>query len=255
MTKRLDASAYQTDKSDLTHYLQNYETLFAGMVQQEIRLLELGVDKGGSLLMWRDYFDNGVIVGLDTNPVHVEDPTGRIRIYQGRQEDTALLSRIAKQEAPAGFDIIIDDCSHIGRLTQISFWHLFQRHLKPGGIYAIEDWGTGYWGRWVDGKDYGRDGEGLLAADPVSSHRSLAGSLADSRLVRHLPRFPALLRRFGRVGRIPSHDYGMVGFVKELVDECGIGDITHPQWTRLRRRQSRIRMMQVSHGHVIVFKP
>lgn len=26
----------------------------------------------------------------------------------------------------------------------------------------------------------------------------------------------------------PSHQRGMVGFIKELVDECGTADITHP---------------------------
>lgn len=54
--------------------------------------------------------------------------------------------------APGGFDIIIDDSSHIGEFTKTAFWHLVDSHLKPGGIYAIEDWFTGYWDDWSDGK-------------------------------------------------------------------------------------------------------
>jgi hypothetical protein len=50
---------------------------------------------------------------------------------------------IADNVAPEGFDIIIDDASHIGELTKTAFWHLFDNHLKPNGLYAIEDWGTG----------------------------------------------------------------------------------------------------------------
>ena len=50
--------------------------------------------------------------------------------------------------------IIIDDCSHIGEFTALSFWHLFDRHLKPGGLYVIEDWGTGYMRGTPDGKAY-----------------------------------------------------------------------------------------------------
>jgi len=39
----------------------------------------------------------------------------------------------------------------LNALTRRSFWHFFQHHLKPGGLYVIEDWGTGYWSDWPDG--------------------------------------------------------------------------------------------------------
>jgi spermidine synthase len=61
---------------------------------------------------------------------------------------------VARKTAPEGFDIIIDDASHFGDLTKIAFWHLFDNHLKPSGLYVIEDWGTGYWSDWTDGKAY-----------------------------------------------------------------------------------------------------
>jgi SAM-dependent methyltransferase len=154
-TKRtLDASNYDTDKAAHTHYLRNYEEYFRPLLDRDVRLLELGVLKGGSLLLWRDYFERGVIAGLDLNPAQIEDPTGRIRLYQGGQQETELLDRIARECAPEGFDVIIDDCSHVGELARVSFWHLFENHLKPGGLYVIEDWGTGYWDFWPDGVSY-----------------------------------------------------------------------------------------------------
>src|SRR5438309_8699047 len=58
------------------------------------------------------------------------------------------------ETAPEGFDVIIDDCSHIGELTRISFWHLFEHHLKPGGLYVIEDWSTGYWDSWFRSEEH-----------------------------------------------------------------------------------------------------
>ncbi|MGI9105179.1 MAG: hypothetical protein ACR2G4_02910 [Pyrinomonadaceae bacterium] len=67
--KSLDADRYDTDKKINAHYLRNYEEYFARLVDQEIRLLELGIYYGGSLLLWRDYFQKGIIVGLDINPV------------------------------------------------------------------------------------------------------------------------------------------------------------------------------------------
>ena len=253
MRKTINAAGYDSDKSENLHYLRNYEECFEHLAGKEIRLLELGVDKGGSLLLWHDYFERGIIVGVDMNPIHIEDPTGRIRSYQGLQQDTALLDRIAREQAPEGFDIIIDDCSHIGELTRISFWHLFEKHLKPGGIYAIEDWGTGYWGSWIDGKRY-RPKAKDLCCQLGHSIRSSVHRLLDNAAFRRLPVLSTWVRSHKYERRIRSHDYGMVGFVKELIDECGMGDITHPKWGTAPQQSSRICRMQISHGHVIVFK-
>src|SRR5438876_1600666 len=149
--KSIDARSYDTDKAKHQHYLRSYEDYFRPLLAQDVRLLELGVLNGGSLLLWRDYFERGLIVGLDVQPVHIEDSTGRIRVYQGKQQDKRLLDQIALETAPDGFDVIIDDCSHIGELTRLSFWHLFDNHLKPGGLYVIEDWSASYWDTWFDG--------------------------------------------------------------------------------------------------------
>ncbi len=78
----------------------------------------------------------------------------RIQVFEGSQADTVFLSEVAHETAPEGFDIIIDDASHLGELTKIAFWHLFDNHLKPGGLYVIEDWGTGYWSDWPDGMTF-----------------------------------------------------------------------------------------------------
>jgi hypothetical protein len=45
--------------SDKLHYLKIYDPIFEPYVQKKIALLELGVLKGGSLLLWRDYFPFG----------------------------------------------------------------------------------------------------------------------------------------------------------------------------------------------------
>lgn len=73
----------------------------------------------------------------------------------------------------------------------------------------IEDWGTGYW-----------------------------------------PSFPD-----GRAPDGTPHVAGMVGFVKELVDECAAADITDADRGTPPRRESRIERMQVGFGQVFVVKP
>lgn len=224
---RLIAYEYDSDKSQL--YLDNHVRHFGHLSGEAIRLFELGINKGGSLLMWRDFFQSGKIVGIDKKRVAIEDPTGRIHTYQGDQRDTMLLDRIGAECAPDGFDIIIDDASHIAALTKISFWHLFERHMKPGGCYVIEDWRVGYWDKWVDGATYE---------------------------FRARSAMPKRLLRSGKSSAVfASHSYGMVGLIKQLMDELGTDAITNPARNgRQPQRYSRFQRMEVCPGQLFIFR-
>ena len=249
--RALDASAYDTDKAAHPHYLRSYEQYFGPLLGKEIRLLELGVYKGGSLLLWRDYFERGLIVGLDLQPVTLDDSSGRIFVYQGMQQDTALLDRIASENAPEGFDVIIDDCSHIGELTRISFWHLFDNHLKPGGLYVIEDWSASYWDSWFDGAGF-RYAPKLHFNPTFFRVRS-----AIAHAQRSMPALNPLWRGAKRLlnrRQFRSHNYGLVGFVKELVDECGMADITREDKGIPPYRPSKFKEMRIFPGQVFVVK-
>jgi len=221
---------YNTDK--ITHrYLEWYDPMVERFLGKEIQLLELGIYEGGSLLLWRDYFPRGKIVGIDIQ-VRV-DLSGeeRVRVFQGSQQDVSFLSEVARQTAPEGFDIIIDDASHFGDLTKIAFSHLFDNHLKPSGLYVIEDWGTGYWSDWPDGQAY----------RPRSELYS---------------RLLYLLKKFGIVSSMPfpSHPYGMVGFIKELVDEQGAADLTRASLTGTATRGSKFENMTITPSIVFIKK-
>lgn len=212
---------YESDKSE--DYLRQYEKCFAELRMQPLTLMEIGVERGGSLLMWRDYFCQGNIVGVDMNPpFELADETGRVKMFQCEQSDAQRLDLIASQASPGGYNIIVDDASHIAALSAITFRTLFYRHLKPGGFYAIEDWGTGYWSWWPDGE--------------------LPTEIADG------PMFLSQDNHF------ISHQRGMVGFVKQLVDECGLADVYHPHFGIPGSRKSYIRSMVVSAGLVIIEK-
>ena len=217
-------------------YLELYELYFSKMMDEKVKLLELGVSNGQSMHMWKNYFDKGTIAGLDLFPKYQSDEThpeqDRVKIYQGSQTDLALLDKIAQECAPDGFDIIVDDCSHIGELTKLSFWHPFAHHLKPGGVYAIEDWGTGYWGGYRN--PYYPDGEFFDPTERETFAHWLANKILKSAPVewRETGRLQKLLKRFQYTRRFKGHDYGMVGFVKQLVDEVGVSDYTNPMGIR-----------------------
>ena len=217
------AQEFETDKA-FSGYTERYEHHLGGFRDAELTLLEMGVHRGGSLLMWQEYFPRAKIVGLDINPNPLASKlTERIAFEQGSQDDTQVLERVAQRHAPEGFDIVIDDAAHVGALSRAAFLHLFPNHLKPGGIYVIEDWGTGYWNTWPDGQLYQR---------PDAEHSAVTGrkSLIARTLVRRM------LRRLGFSGGLPDnaaidrnfacHNFGMVGFTKELVDQVAWGDIS-----------------------------
>ncbi|MDQ1613725.1 MAG: hypothetical protein QOG00_3656 [Pyrinomonadaceae bacterium] len=249
------AGKYDTDKAVHTSYLRNYENYFDGLRTGAVRLLELGIKEGGSLYLWRDYFERGLVVGLDVEAVRLDDSTGRIRTYQGMQQDTELLDRIARENAPDGFDIIIDDCAHIGVLARASFWHLFERHLKPGGVYVIEDWGTGYWDSWLDGVTYRRGRKELNPA--LYRLTRIIARVQQHTFIGRLPLAGWLLSRVKALvvgAQYHSHDYGMVGFVKELIDELGAADITHPERGVGAHRTSKFRELRISPSHLFIIK-
>ena len=176
---------FDTDKD--AYYLDFYEGYVGKWRTDPITLLEIGVRNGGSLLLWREYFRNGFIYGIDLEPPCLEDPS--IRCFRCDQGDKETLAAIADQIGP--LDLVIDDGAHTGTLAAASFDVLFPR-LKSGGLYSLEDWGTGYWSDWPEGR------------------------------MPTLEKLPS-----GRNGRFPSHDAGMVGLIKQLIDECALTDRYH----------------------------
>jgi len=114
--RRLAEIGAELGSDKLSHrYLQFYENLFATIRHEPVRLLELGVgswehpDDSGygshSLRMWREYFPQGQIVGLDIlDKSAVADD--RISIARGSQTDETLLRELVSAYGP--FDIVID---------------------------------------------------------------------------------------------------------------------------------------------------
>jgi SAM-dependent methyltransferase len=243
-SKQLILEKYPTDKHDfkvLNQFMEQYDPVLEPWVHENIKLLELGIHKGGSLLLWRDYFPKGTIVGIDINVPKDFPQEERISLFEGSQTDTGFLSEVATKMAPGGFDIVIDDASHIGEFTKQSFWHLFDNHLKPGGLFVIEDWGTGYMSTWPDGKSV-KLKHGYLSKPRSGLHQRI-NFLINIHFVmvcKFISVLSARAFRFGKgiknqyFGLLPpflkmpfeSHSYGMVGFVKQLIDEQGAGDLT-----------------------------
>ena len=144
-----DHQGYVSDK--WASYLPVYDRWFASYQDAPIRLLEVGVQNGGSLQIWGEYFANAKkIVGCDINLDCAlrEFDHPRFAIVLGDVKAAPVREQIlAHSDA---YDIIIDDGSHKNADIIKTFKHFYTR-LAPGGIYVIEDLHCSYWAKWHGG--------------------------------------------------------------------------------------------------------
>lgn len=133
------AHKYNTDKGLDGHaYTQAYYQLLKDRADSVKRVLEVGILEGGSLRMWREFFPNATIFGIDNNKDYLinEDRIASILGHQGKPEELALV--MGRTFDKHKFDIIIDDGAH--RIdTQISTMNVLLPYLLDDGIYFVED--------------------------------------------------------------------------------------------------------------------
>lgn len=126
-------------------YLDEYDNLFRDWRDRAVRLLEIGIQNGGSLEIWSRFFPNAeVILGCDIDPkcglLRFDDQ--RISTVVDNVNTTSAEKKII--EKSKFFDIIIDDGSHKSSDVIRSFVQYFS-HLSDGGIFIVEDMHCSYW--------------------------------------------------------------------------------------------------------------
>jgi hypothetical protein len=138
-----------SDKGWHHGYHRFYERFLEPICEKTKAMVEIGLEKGNSVILWNKYFPNAKLYGFD-----ISSPTGEkiwsspshknnINIVgdQSRQEDLEFLKNQIKE--PCQF--IIDDGSHIPEHQILTFNYLFSNVLEEGGVYIIEDIETSYW--------------------------------------------------------------------------------------------------------------
>ena len=134
-----------------TRYLLEYDILFDKLRDKPVRMLEIGVQNGGGLEIWAEYFKNGrQFIGCDINPdcavLQFEDP--RIKLVIG-DANTSLTQEEILSYSPE-LDIVNDDGSHCSSDIIKSFLRYFP-HLTDDGIYVVEDLHASYWKEYEGG--------------------------------------------------------------------------------------------------------
>lgn len=137
-----DNAKHSSDKWE--PYFHVYERHLNGLRDKEINLIEVGVQKGGSLDMWAGYFPNAQkITGIDIDNecLNLKYDDERINVVIGDQGNAAFWDAFLATNPK--IDVFIDDGGHFMDQQKLTFEKVFPA-LSVGGIFICEDCHTSY---------------------------------------------------------------------------------------------------------------
>jgi hypothetical protein len=136
-----------TDKNTTHSYLELYELLLSPKKQTARNILEVGIGNfgpknGGSIKLWRDYFPNATIYGLDILPRdRVIDELlndSRVVLYTSSNAYDETFFRTHFIERNIKCDFMLDDGPHTLESMQ-QFIRLYSQIMTDDGILIVED--------------------------------------------------------------------------------------------------------------------
>ena len=124
-----------TDKYDLGYLDNIYDDLFKKYLGKPISFLEIGIQRGGSLQLWEEYFDkSSQIYGMDILFCKNIENQQKIKQFtcNAYTEESANIFKSST------IDIIVDDGPHTLE-SFILLIDLYFDKLKTDGLLVIED--------------------------------------------------------------------------------------------------------------------
>jgi hypothetical protein len=161
-----------TDKDTVHSYLSLYTENLLRMKNTATRVLEVGINKGGSIKMWADFFTNATVYGIDV-------ATDRIECDLSNPNIKCILAdaynvEFVRSLGYGTFDMVLDDGPHT-KESMIFFAREYSKLLKYGGVLIIED---------IQSTEWVSDilkalPKNMLTNSTVHDHRSLKGRYDD----------------------------------------------------------------------------
>jgi len=136
-----------TDKNTGHSYLPLYQNLLESKKHTALNVLEIGIGErfeknGGSIKLWKDFFTNATIYGLDRHPVNrVIDELlndNRVILYTSIDAYDYNFFKHNFLNKNIKFDLVLDDGPHYLESMQ-KFIRLYSQLLTDDGILIIED--------------------------------------------------------------------------------------------------------------------
>lgn len=115
------------------HYFDIYHRHFQRFRGQPVSILEFGVQHGGSMQMWRDYFGPSArIHGVDIDPRCAAVGNPKDTIFIGDQEDRDFLRSVVDEIG--SIDIVIEDGGHRMGQQVATFEEVYPR-MSADGVF------------------------------------------------------------------------------------------------------------------------
>lgn len=132
------------------HYFPVYHRHLERFRDRPVRVLEIGVYRGGGLAMWQHYLGpEATVVGLDVDPAAKDAAGPGFTVELGDQADPEVLRRVHARYGP--FDVVIDDGGHTMVQQRTTVETLFPL-LAEDGVLLVEDCHTSYWPEYEGGR-------------------------------------------------------------------------------------------------------
>lgn len=132
----------RTDKNTSHSYLPLYEQLFERLRGKASNVLEVGIQSGGSIKMWRDYFSNATVYGLDIMPSSnvwsAIANDSRIKLFTSTNAYDVNFFNSTFLRSNMKFDMMLDDGPHTLDSMKL-FIQLYSTLITDDGILVIED--------------------------------------------------------------------------------------------------------------------
>jgi hypothetical protein len=127
--------------------------LFSSKKETAKKILEVGIQRGGSIKLWRDYFTNAMIYGIDLEKLEPEVPESlrtdpSVVLYTEVDAYDPIWIKENFIDTGLKFDILIDDGPH----TYTSMANFIERYLPildDDGILVIEDIPQIHWTEYL----------------------------------------------------------------------------------------------------------
>lgn len=131
----------RSDKWD--PYFEVYETYFSKYIGNSPVVVEVGIQGGGSLQMWKKYFgEDATVIGIDVDETVKDLPLDDVQVVVGDQSSEYFWDKFLA-ECPV-IDVFIDDGGHTMNQQLVTLLKVWP-HISDDGVFICEDTHTSYW--------------------------------------------------------------------------------------------------------------
>jgi hypothetical protein len=136
------ADTSKTDKNTIHSYLPLYQKLLVSKKETAKNVLEIGIEKGGSIKLWSDYFTNATVYGVDIMSIK--------NVWEGIKNNDRIILHTSIDAYNTDFfnihflhknircDFMLDDGPHTLESMK-QFIKLYSQIMTDDGILIIED--------------------------------------------------------------------------------------------------------------------